>query len=89
MLTYVMVICDQWSLDPLGFHFEPLKLQNFSLLRIRILLLNVVKICDHWSTGPLGLYVVLPGPHFERPWLNLQPLKLLNFDFNAWRLHYG
>jgi hypothetical protein len=41
-----------------------------TLMRIRILLLTKVRrICDHRSKEP--------------PWLHFEPLKLLNFDFNA------
>jgi hypothetical protein len=33
-------------------------------------------ICDHWATDPPELY-------FEPPVLSFEPLKLLNFNFNA------
>jgi hypothetical protein len=56
-------------------------------IRIQILLLiKVIRICAHWSTNP-------PGLRFEPPrlfvsvqcpaWIHVEPLKLLNFDFDA------
>jgi hypothetical protein len=47
-----------------------------------------MKICAHWSIDPPRLHFELPGLLYERPRpspprLYFDPLKLLNFDFNA------
>ncbi len=56
----------------------------FILMRIRILLLiKVMGIYDHWSIDLPGLYFEPSGLHSERPRLYFQPLKRLNFAFNA------
>jgi hypothetical protein len=61
--------------------------QLFFLMRIWIrilLLIKVFEICDHWSTDPSGLHIEPPGLHTcKRPRLFIEPLKLLNFNFNA------
>jgi hypothetical protein len=58
-----------------------------SHFRIRILLvIKVMRICDHWSTDPPRLHFESPRPHCSvcgPPLLRFEPLKLLNFDFNA------
>jgi hypothetical protein len=60
------------------------RIKLFTLMRIRILLLNkVMQICDHWSPGTLGLHFEPPALHCERPRLHFEPLKLLNDYFNA------
>ncbi len=46
-------------------------------------LIKLMWICDHWSVGSPGLYFKPPSLHCERPQLCFEPLKLLNFDFNA------
>jgi hypothetical protein len=57
-------------------------------MRIRIqLLLKVIGICDHWSIEPLGLYLSLQESIVSvhsPPRLCFEPLKLLNFDSNAY-----
>ncbi len=58
---------------------------KFPLMRIRILLLiKVMRICDHWSTDRpfLSLHASILSIH-GLSWLHFEPLKLLNFDFNA------
>jgi hypothetical protein len=47
---------------------------------------NASGICNHWSLDLPGLHFESQGLHYKRtrPSLSLfQPLKLLNFDFNA------
>jgi hypothetical protein len=56
------------------------RIQLFTLKRIRILLIKVMQICDHCYQE---LYFEPPGLYCERPWLHFEPLKLLNFNFNA------
>jgi hypothetical protein len=47
-------------------------------------LTKVMQICDHWSPDtPAGLHFEPPDLHCGRPWLHFEPLKLLNFYFNA------
>ncbi len=39
-----MRICDHWSTDPPGLRFEPPKLVNFALMRIRIQLFTLMRM---------------------------------------------
>jgi hypothetical protein len=68
------------------FTFMRIRIQLFILIRIRIrilLLIIVIEIYGHWSIDLPGLHFKPPGLHSERPRLYFQPLKLLNFAFNA------
>jgi hypothetical protein len=60
---------------------------SFSLMRIRILLLiKLIRICDHSTTDPPKLHFGPPGLHWEHRGplrLYLEPLNILNFNFNA------
>jgi hypothetical protein len=57
-------------------------------IRLRILLfIKVIKICDHWSTEPpegsvVTLHASIVSVHGP-PRLHFEPLKRLNFDFDA------
>jgi hypothetical protein len=56
-----------------------IRIQLFTSMWIRILLIKVMLICDHWSTDLLVLHLSVHGT----PWLRYEPRKFLNFDFNA------
>jgi hypothetical protein len=52
-------------------------------MRIRILLLiKVMRISDHWSTDPPMHHLYPTRLYCEPPWINFEPLKLLNFDLD-------
>jgi hypothetical protein len=68
----------------------PVRIKLFTLIRIQIRILLLIKgmrICEHWSTEPrrlhLGLQDSIVSVHGS-PRLHFEPLKLLNFDFNAY-----
>ncbi len=73
--------------DPHHFNADPYP--AFHLQQIRILLLiKVIRICDHYhsTTDPPKLHFGPPGLHWEHrgpPHLYLEPLNILNFNFNA------
>ncbi len=56
-----------------------IRIQLFTSMRIRILLIKVMLICDRWHTDPPGLHLSVHGP----PRLHCKPRKFLNLDFNA------
>jgi hypothetical protein len=60
-------------------------IQLFNLMRNRIRIMLLIKkmlICDHRPKGPFGPPRQMLNAHGP-PRLHFEPLKLLNFDFNA------
>jgi hypothetical protein len=69
-----------------SFNTDPDPAFHFTVMQIRILLLNkVIKVCDHWSIDPPGLYFEPPGLQGVHGPLRLcfEPRKLPNLNFNA------
>jgi hypothetical protein len=63
-------------------HFNAIRIQLFTLMRIRIQLL-VMGIYNFLSIHPAGLHFEPPSLHCERPRLYFEPLKIFNLDCNA------